>query len=470
MQKLFLNKNWTGFTIIAGINKLKGIGKNGTIPWYNKNDLKFFKDITNNNTIIMGRKTWDSLPKKPLNNRLNIIVTNNKELKKIENENILIAKNLENAWQLHLIKGKKDTIAFIIGGEEIYKQALNSNLTNRIIISNIDNSEECDKYFPEIPNKFNLINNYIENDLNLSYYELDTSYEKNYLKLIQKILNQNNRENRTGIFTQSSFVETLNFDLDNNKIPLLTTKLVSFKTILIELLWFLRGDTNINFLKEHNVKIWNDNTSRQFLDKQGLHNFNIGELGAGYGFRWRHFGATYIPEKYRTLNHIFTGIDQIQQVINNIILDPYSRRHIVTAIDPIADKQVALPPCHCFFQFYVTPNSLNKPTWLSIHVYMRSADLALGIPFNIVSYSLLTIMIARLTNLKPKELIITMGDCHIYSNQIDALKIQIERQPKGFPSVFLIEKTYKNINDFTINDFILKDYYPDSKLIMQMVS
>lgn len=468
MQHLFLNKNWTGFTVIAGINKLKGIGKNGTIPWYNKNDLKFFKDITNENTIIMGRKTWDSLPKKPLNNRLNIIITENKELKKIENENLLVAKNLENAWQLHKIKGKKDTSAFIIGGEEIYKQALNCGLTNRIIISNINDFTECDKFFPTIPNKFKLINNYTENDLNIDYYELDTSSEKNYLKLLEKVLSQNNRENRTGVLTQSSFVETLKFDLANNKFPLLTTKLISFKTILIELLWFLRGDTNINFLKENNVKIWDGNTSRDFLDKQGLTNFNIGELGAGYGFRWRHFGDKYIPEKVRPKNHVFSGFDQIQSVINNIKIDPYSRRHIVTAIDPIADQSVALPPCHNFFQFYVTPEN-NKPKFLSIHVYMRSADLTLGVPFNIASYSLLTIMIAKLTNLEPKELFITMGDCHIYSNQIEIVKTQIIRQPKEFPSIFLVEKPYTNINDFCVNDFILKDYYPDNKLTVPMI-
>jgi thymidylate synthase len=468
MQSLF--KYYSGFTIISGINSLKGIGKNGCIPWKNKTDLQFFRDITLNNTVIMGRKTWDSLPKKPLNNRLNIIITTNKELKKIENENLLIANNLENAWQLHLIKGKIDTTAFIIGGEEIYKQALESGITNRIIISNIKDKTECDKYFPKIPDKFKLVDKYIEKDLDIDYYELECDNEKNYLKLLEKLLNQSYRENRTGVYTKSSFVETLRFDLTNNKLPLLTTKLVSFKTILVELLWFLRGDTNIEFLKENNVKIWDGNTSRKFLDKQGLNNFKVGELGAGYGFRWKHFGAVYRPESERSGNYIPGGIDQIENVINSIKTDPYSRRHIVSAIDPIADTQVALPPCHCFFQFYVTPETENnKPKFLSIHVYMRSADLTLGIPFNIVSYSLLTKMIAKLTNLEPKELIITMGDCHIYSNQIDVIKTQITRYPKEFPKIYLKEKNYKNINDFTITDFILKDYYPDKKLAVPMI-
>ncbi|XP_017464196.1 PREDICTED: thymidylate synthase [Rhagoletis zephyria] len=240
--------------------------------------------------------------------------------------------------------------------------------------------------------------------------------------------------------------------------PLLTTKRVFWRAVAEELLWFVHGQTDAKILKEKNIHIWDGNSTREFLDKCGFHNREEGDLGPVYGFQWRHFGA-----KYRTCNDNYSGegVDQLQNVIDTIRNKPNDRRIIMSAWNPLDIPQMALPPCHCLAQFFVANGEL------SCQLYQRSADMGLGVPFNIASYALLTYMIAHVTGLRPGEFVHTLGDAHVYNNHIEPLKEQIARKPRPFPKL-VIKREVKNIEDFTFNDFEVLDYKPYPKISMEM--
>ena len=284
--------------------------------------------------------------------------------------------------------------------------------------------------------------------------------EEQYLQLICELIDENNNENSRSGETVCNIGSSMYFSLENNKIPILTTKKVAIKTCLKELLWFLNGETNNKILKEQNVKIWNDNASKEFLLSRGL-NYEEDDLGPVYGHQWRHFNALYT-----SCNDDYTnkGIDQLQNLIDNL-KNPetrYSRRHIISAWNPIQIDKMALPPCHVLFQFHVTRN--NK---LSCSLYQRSGDVGLGVPFNIMSYSALTILIANHCNLEPSEFIYFLGNTHIYKEHIDVLKEQIKREPYDFPTM-TINNIRENINDYKLEDFNIKNYKYHDKLTMKM--
>jgi thymidylate synthase len=216
----------------------------------------------------------------------------------------------------------------------------------------------------------------------------------------------------------------------NDGFPLITTKKIHLKSVIYELLWFLRGDTNVRYLQDHNVRIWNE-----WADENG-------EMGPIYGYQWRSWPKT--DGDY---------VDQISEVISSIKNNPHSRRHIVSAWNPGELEKMALPPCHILFQFYVNNGKL------SCQLYQRSADLFLGVPFNIASYSLLTMMIAQVTGLVPHEFIHTFGDAHIYNNHIEQVKTQLSRTPKERP-VMKLNPERTSIFDFTYEDFTLENYDP----------
>ena len=253
---------------------------------------------------------------------------------------------------------------------------------------------------------------------------------KQYLDLIQRVLDEGiQKEDRTGTGTLSVFGHQMRFNLEEG-FPLLTTKKLHLKSIIHELLWFLRGDTNVKYLQEHGVSIWNE-----WADE-------CGDLGPIYGRQWRAW--TDYSEGY---------IDQISDAIEMIKHDPDSRRIIVSAWNVADLKDMALPPCHAFFQFYVANGKL------SLQLYQRSADIFLGVPFNIASYALLLQMTAQVTGLKSGEFIHTLGDAHIYLNHIDQVKLQLSREPRPLPQMVL-NPDVKNIFDFKYEDFQLIDYDP----------
>lgn len=253
---------------------------------------------------------------------------------------------------------------------------------------------------------------------------------KQYLQLSQKILNEGvQKGDRTGTGTISIFGHQMRFDLSEG-FPALTTKKLHLKSIIYELLWFLKGETNTKYLTDNGVRIWNE-----WADENG-------ELGPVYGYQWRSWPK---PDG--------TYVDQISQVVDSIKNNPDSRRHIVNAWNVGLLDDMALPPCHMFFQFYVAEGKL------SCQLYQRSADVFLGVPFNIASYALLTMMMAQVCNLEPGDFVHTLGDAHIYSNHLDQIKLQLSRTPRELPQM-KINPNIKNIFDFKYEDFELINYNP----------
>lgn len=253
---------------------------------------------------------------------------------------------------------------------------------------------------------------------------------KQYLDLLKRIVSEGvKKEDRTGTGTISIFGNQMRFNLEEG-FPLLTTKKLHLKSIIYELLWFLKGDTNVKFLQENGVRIWNE-----WADENG-------NLGPVYGHQWRSW-----PD--------YNGghIDQIQNVVDQIKRNPDSRRMIVSAWNVADIDEMKLPPCHCLFQFYVADGRL------SLQLYQRSADTFLGVPFNIASYALLLMMMAQVTDLKPGDFIHTTGDTHLYLNHLEQVKLQMTREPRELPKM-IINPDVKSIFDFKYEDFKLEGYDP----------
>ncbi|CCV64456.1 Thymidylate synthase [Alteracholeplasma palmae J233] len=279
---------------------------------------------------------------------------------------------------------------------------------------------------------------------------------KTYLDLCRHILeNGQEKDDRTNTGTKSVFGYQMRFDLQEG-FPLLTTKKVHLKSIIHELLWFIKGDTNIKYLVDNDVKIWTDWPYQKYKQSMDYKNETIeefsekiktdsefaskyGDLGPVYGAQWRNFN----------------GVDQLSYILNEIKTNPSSRRLILSAWNPAEIKNMALPPCHTLIQFYVNKGKL------SLQLYQRSGDVFLGIPFNIASYALLLLMVAQVTNLEPGEFVHTIGDAHIYSNHYEQINKQLTRTPRALPKMSL-NKNIRHLEDFRIEDFTLSDYNPYS--------
>lgn len=305
------------------------------------------------------------------------------------------------------------------------------------------------------------------------HYLLQIWNEYGYLNLLRNVLNNgNDRIDRTGVGTRSLFAPLpLKFNLQNDTLPLLTTKKVPIKAVIKELLWFLRGDTDAKILQDQGVHIWDGNTSREFLDSRGLTDYPKGILGPGYGWQWRHFGAKYDVNYANTSEientSVIGGFDQVKYIENLLKTDPYSRRIYLSAWNAADLDKMSLLPCHISCQFYVSdgPNESE----LSCHMYQRSVDTFLGLPFNIASYAILTHLLAKKCGLKAKELTISFGDTHIYNNHMDQVKMLFEREPYKFPTVQLddsvIEKDY---HDLVVDDFKILNYQSHSTIKAKM--
>jgi thymidylate synthase len=284
--------------------------------------------------------------------------------------------------------------------------------------------------------------------------------EQQYLNLLRSILKTDVLYgNRTGVRTKKLIGQTMRFDLNNDILPLLTTKKMGWKTIMKELLWFISGSTNELVLQKQKVNIWTENGSRENLDELGFKHRQEGDLGPVYGFQWRHFGAKYVD---CNTDYTGQGVDQLKNVINTIKTNPFDRRLIITAHNPTDTKEMVLPPCHMFMQFIVTEDSI-----LNTIMYQRSCDMGLGIPFNIASYAMFTHMIAHVCNLKSGEFIHMMGDVHIYENHFEPLQEQITRTPYKFPK-FVIKRKVVDIDDFKLEDFDVVEYESHPAIKMEM--
>jgi thymidylate synthase len=270
--------------------------------------------------------------------------------------------------------------------------------------------------------------------------------ELQYLRLIRRILKEGDKKYTRNGNVRSVFGANMRFPLE--RIPIMTTKQLAWRTCLKELLWFLSGDTNNKTLKAQNVHIWDMNGTREFLDSRGLYHYEEDELGPIYGHQWRNFH----------------GIDQIVKLMSDLKNDPFSRRHIVSAWNPSQLDLMALPPCHILFQM-----SVNSKMELSCSLYQRSGDVGLGVPFNIASYSILTHLIAHHLGYKTGDFVYNLGDAHIYENHISGLKEQLKRKPYDFP-MLKIERTREKIYDYRLDDFKLLNYNYHPKIEMKMIA
>jgi thymidylate synthase len=435
------------FNIILASDTMDGIGLDNTIPWNVPLDMQLFKSLTSsicglNKVVIMGYNTMKTLKNGYLKNRINIVVTS----KNINNtENIIFVNTLNNALKIaYSMVGTDPSRIWVIGGAKLYSSAINHHDLHIIYHSRINGDYKCNIKFT-LPQCSILSSNNL-NDFTLNILKpLDTA-EQQYLRLLNKVLNDGNKRTTRNGITYSLFGEELKFNVTDN-FPLLTTKKMFLKGIIEELLFFIRGDTDTNKLMEKGINIWKGNTNRDFLDKLGL-KYKDGMMGPMYGYQWRFYGKPYDETNNSTY------IDQLKLIIETIKSDPSNRRLIMTDFNPSMVNEGVLYPCHSLIiQFYVIDNKL------SIKMYQRSADLFLGLPFNIASTTLLLYIIAKLVNMTPDMVHITLGDCHIYDSHIDAVNEQLLRIPYNVPKLIIPEfNNLEEVEKSSHVDYSLIDY------------
>ena len=492
-----------GIVCINGVNQ--AIGYNNSLLFRLKQDMAFFKQTTTHthdsnkqNAVLMGYNTYTSIPTKhfPLHNRINIVITKNHytELKKyIRNHsisNVFVYRKILNA--IHFCSTRTDTpieSLFIIGGSSIYNYCISKGLYNDIYVTSIFSPKlDIGDTFLHIQDTLALhyVNQHTKictekNVVNLvdqQTYDVQYSISKykniheipytdilsiktnehTYLKQLRYVLDNGETRQTRNSETISTFGIRMEFDLTLG-FPLLTTKKMFWKGIKEELMWFLQANTNAKDLSDKGVRIWDGNSTKEYLDSIGLDNYNEGDCGPIYGFQWRHFNA-----RYRGCNVDYTnqGVDQLRQVIHLLRTNPTSRRIFMSAWNPEQMQQMALPPCHISYQFYVSEGNM-----LQCQMYQRSGDMFLGIPFNIASTALLVHIIAKMTDLTPGKIILVVGDAHIYKNHLTQVQLQLERIPY-IPPTLIIKTKQQNIEDYDASDCILQDYccYPSIKANM----
>ncbi|KAK3195451.1 hypothetical protein Dsin_026761 [Dipteronia sinensis] len=498
------------YQVVVAATRDLGISKDGDLPWKLPTDLKFYDNITSTtsdpgkkNAVIMGRKSWESIPleHRPQPGRLNVVLTRSGSFDIATAENVVICGSVGSALELLAASPYCLSIekVFVVGGGQILREALNAPECDAIHITEIDRSIDCDTFIPAVDlsvfhpwhSSFPIVENNIRycfttyvrvrsnavqnNDLVIDSKADSVKFEVKkfsflpkmilerheeyfYLRLVQDIISDGTlKDDRTGTGTLSKFGCQMRFNL-RKAFPLLTTKKVFWRAVVEELLWFISGSTNAKVLQEKDVHIWDGNASRDYLDSVGLTDREVGDLGPVYGFQWRHFGARYTDMH---ADYSGQGFDQLLDVIDKIKNNPDDRRIILSAWNPSDLKLMALPPCHMFAQFYVANGEL------SCQMYQRSADMGLGVPFNIASYSLLTYMIAHVCDLVPGDFIHVIGDAHVYRTHVRPLQEQLKKLPKPFP-ILKINSEKKNIDSFVAADFELIGYDPHQKIEMKM--
>ena len=446
--------------ITAFTNKSFGIGKNNKLPWTLPEDMQRFSKITTENTVVMGKNTWLSLDQNALKKRFNIIVSSEDGGTELPNVVYIKKETLE-----HLEDVINYGDIYIIGGSHLYREFVGK--ADTILATIIEQQFDCDTCFPvENMHKYDIhlsSTKLYSPSSNLNYrfvtYKLRKDnarhQEYQYLDLMRSILTKGEaRPDRTGVGTLAIFGTQMRFDIEHS-VPFITTKYLAWKMVIYELLWFLSGSCDSRILQKNGVNIWKGNSSREFLDSVGLDKYIEGDIGPLYSHSFRFFGAEYTGCES---NYTNKGFDQLKHIIHTLKTDPYSRRHLMTTFNPSVVDQCALMPCHGIaIQFYVSGD--EEYPYLSCHVYCRSSDTFLGLPFNIASYSILTYLIAKIVGMRPKDLIISTGDTHIYASHIEQVKAQLTRNPLPFPKLTINDSVKtKDISEITIDDFQVDGY------------
>jgi dihydrofolate reductase/thymidylate synthase len=466
------------FNLILASDINGGIGFKNNIPWSFKKDMAFFKHMTtnpiSNKIVIMGRNTLESLPFYYFPNRTNIVVTSHNisinNVHNIESFN----KALGLAYDFSPNKDCNDI--WVIGGAQLYEEALKHPDLKYIYHTQINGTFDCDRYIT-LPKCTHLnIDRIIDIDRNtnkeyelfFNKYEIPETAEVAYLRLLKDVVDNGDIRQTRNAKTYSLFDREINFDVSEN-FPLLTTKRMFLRGIIEELLFFIRGETDSSKLSEKGVRIWEGNTSQEFLDKMGF-DYKVGEMGPMYGYQWRHFGKPYksnnsnkndVKERKKPHSVLLSnediesnGIDLFKNLIDEIKTNPHSRRLLMTDFNPAQVQEGVLYPCHSIIlQFYVDNDKL------SVKMYQRSADMFLGVPFNIASTTLLLYIVSKLTGYKPGRVGISFGDCHIYEDHIGQVNRQLSRTPYNQPRLVIPEfSTIEEVENAKYEDFILEDY------------
>jgi len=525
------NNSFTGvFNIVVAYSFGKqGIGFQGTIPWNIPEDMTHFKEITTIlsgytdkfnlfNIVVMGRKTWESIPEKsrPLKNRFNVVLSNNMVYIDKMNKDSMISGHgnvLFTSWSSLFLEGGYKLLEtrikslyetsynkfeyFIIGGSEIYNLALHSKVpciihaTEIYIPSSKADTYKFDTWFPKLePLEYQLTQissfqystkgriwfrfmTYNQSKIkNHVYYS--NQEEIKYLTLMKQILETgNSNDDRTGVGTLSLFGAMLKYSL-RDTFPISTTKRIPLRMIFEELMLYISGRTDNHILQKKEIHIWDGNTSREFLDKRGLREYSEGDFGETYGFNMRHYGGVY--HGCNTEYPVGYGFDQLANVIHLIKTDPYSRRIIIDLWNPATTDKASLPSCLCKYQFNV--NVASKE--LNLAIYLRSSDYFLANNWNTCTGALLVHMICGLegVDLTPGELTVFIADAHIYKSHLEQVRENISRKPYPFPKLIIhydrgddgVVKKKKDIMDFKWEDLELLGYkcYPSIKAEMSI--
>ena len=473
------------------VDKNGGISKNGEIPWEIKEDTNFFVDqinnpnIQNKKLIVVGRNTYQTV----MNFKdCDFLVISSTFIS--DKNNVKVIKNLNNIKnELYTTYNTHDI--YVLGGKQIYDYFIYSLYNIDYIVSKINHDYNCDNilnnfnmifeiYIDHLPSKtFTLKDSKNNIDVDITFYSkhfndsknLQNNDEQTYLNLLENVLiNGDRRKTRNG-YTRSLFGKTLEFSLD--KFPLLTTKKMFLKGIFEELMFFIKGETDSNKLSNNGVKIWEGNTTRDFLDNMGFYDRQPGDMGPMYGFQWRHFNANYTD---CNTNYDGMGFDQLKYCLDLLKTVPTSRRIIMTTYNPAQAFEGVLFPCHGItIMFYCNP--INKNTYsLDVMMTQRSCDLFLGVPFNIASYALFVYLICdHINNLNiihkyiPGKLIMNLGDVHIYEEHLTQAIRQILRKPLEFPDLD-IKKKINNIEEYLFDDIDLINYKSYAGIIAKMIA
>ncbi|XP_031269115.1 putative bifunctional dihydrofolate reductase-thymidylate synthase [Pistacia vera] len=500
------------YQVVVAATRDMGIGKDGELPWRLPSDLKFFKELTvttsdhgKKNAIVMGRKTWESIPLqyRPLSGRLNVVLTRSGRFDTASAEDVVICKSITSALELlaevpYYLSIEK---VFVIGGGQILREGLNAPGCDAIHITEIENSIECDTFIPAIDlslfQPWYSSQPFVENSIRFSFVtyvrvrnlangdliarnkmEWSSSdfnkfwvkkftflpklifkrhEEYMYLRLVQEIISSGNQKrDSTETDTLSIFGCQMKFNL-RRTFPLLTAKNVLWEGVIEKLLWFVSGATNSKVLREKGIDIWTGNESRDYLESLSLSEREDGDLGPIDGLQERHFGAR---DTNTHADYAGQGYDQLLDVIDKIKNRPDDKRIILAAWNPSDLKLMNHLPCHIFAQFSITNGEL------SCQMYQCSGDMAIGVPFNIASYALLTSMIAHVCDLVPGGFIHVIGDAYAYKTHIRVLQEQLQQRPKPFP-ILRINPENKDIVSFVASDFELIGYNPH-KMEMKM--
>lgn len=449
--------------IIAALTRItRGIGYKGKLPWgYIKEDMDFFRSFIKGKLVIMGNTSFKEMKTIPNDSSFLVLTRTQQNHERYNVKYVASLEEINNFLKESQVATEDICIA---GGETVYNMFINDNRVSDIFLSEIsqETSVKCDTFFPFIDDttfdieEFTYLKNTPKTKVILLHYKRipkRISQESPYLSLGQKILKEGSvRPDRTGVGTIGVFAEKMTFDISKT-VPLLATKRVAIKACIEELLWFLRGETDASVLSKKGIKIWDGNTSREFLDNMGFYDVPTGELRKGYGYQIRRFGEN--------------NVDQLMYIENLLKTDPFSRRILWNLWNASDLEEMVLTPCHNQVQFYV--DKKGDKMYLSCQLYLRSSDYLLGLPFNIFSYSVLTYILAARTGMIPDKLHVVTGDTHIYSNHVQQVKEQLSRNTSVLPVLVLSKDiATKDYSEMTIDDFEIIGYFPQKSIKAEM--